>query len=119
MDSEASLSSDIKSDGESDRELVPDMESIKGSQGSDRVPLVGPGRGSVDPIKGSKPDVHQTKEPEAVDPNDLLLDNPAHSIKEPSAPSEKSAVSHAESQGINPKELPKKTSVKEFPFRMY
>jgi len=113
MDSEASLSSDIKSDGESDRELVPDMESIKGSQGSDRVPLVDPGRGSVDPIKGSKPDGHQTKEPEAVDPNDLLLDNPAHSIKESSAPSEKSAVSHAEPQGIKPRELPKKTSVKE------
>ena len=88
MDSrEASISSDIKSEVDSDRELVPDMESVKGSQGSDRVPLVGPGRGPVDPIKGSKQE--QSKEPAAVDPNDPLLDNPARSTKESSAPSEK------------------------------
>ena len=47
----SSQPSDIKSDGDSDRELVPDLESIKGSQGSDRVPLVGPGRGPMDPIR--------------------------------------------------------------------
>ena len=52
--SEVSISSDIKSDGDDDRELVPDEESIKGSQGSGKAPIVGPGRGPVDPARGSR-----------------------------------------------------------------
>ena len=44
--SEVSISSDIKSEVDSERELVPDAESIMGSQGSVKGPLVGPGRGS-------------------------------------------------------------------------
>ena len=115
----AGLPSDLKSEGTDDsRELLPDLESIKGSQGSVRSPMVGPGRGSVGPIKGTPKDNEQSKEPDAVDPNDSH-DDPAHSIKESSAESVKSAVSMSASQGIKPKEQLDKTSVKEFPFKAF
>ena len=114
--SEASLTSDIKSEADSDRELVPDLESIKGSQGSSKGPLVGPGRGPVDPIKGS-PKLEHPK-PDAVDPNDSP-DIPAPSIKEESVLSERSAVSRPESQGIKPKVIQSPTSVKEFLFKAF
>ena len=117
--SEVSIPSDIKSEVDSDRELVPDSESIKGSQGSARGPMVGPGRGPL------------TQE-RAVDPNDSLGD-PVHSIKESSAGSEKSAVSGSQSQGIKPgipvtlspgikpgdSNTPPQPSVKEFLLRLF
>ena len=119
--SEVSISFDIKSEADSDRELVPDVESIKGSQGSGKVPLVGPGRGPVDPAKGSMGSIkgpallEHTKSPPA-DPT-TPVGNPASPIKEESAASERSAVSRTESQGVKPKDQQQNSSVKEFPFK--
>ena len=120
---ESSLPPDVKSEADSDRELVPDLESIKGSQGSGKIPLVGPGRGSKDPVKGiPKPEHPKSPVPKAVNPNDLIHESSAPSVKEESVTSEKSALSTSgmESQGVKPKEVPEQTSVdKEFPFKAF
>ena len=108
----SSLPSDVKSEADSDRELVPDLESIKGSQGSGKIPLVGPGRGSKDPVKGiPKPEHPKSPVPKAVNPSDLLRESSVPSVKEESVPSEKSALSTSglESQGVKPKDVSNQT----------
>ena len=119
----SSQPSDVKSEADSDRELVPDLESIKGSQGSGKIPLVGPGRGSKDPVKGIQTTEHpKSPVPKAVNPNDLVHESAAPSVKEESATSEKSALSTSgmESQGVKPNDDPNNTpSVKEFPFKAF